>query len=57
MGVVTRVEYFGHDSRVELNLRDQDPTVRVVVRIAGEAPPPAGAVVRVTVAGSVWAVT
>jgi len=55
VGIVTRVEYFGAESRMEVSMRAQGATERVVVRMAGEHLPREGASVHVEVVGSVWA--
>jgi iron(III) transport system ATP-binding protein len=53
-GEVIRVEYHGHDARVELNLVGADPEHRVVARVAGILPPSEHDRVTIEVTAPVW---
>ncbi|MCU1396109.1 MAG: Ferric iron transporter, ATP-binding protein [Ilumatobacteraceae bacterium] len=53
-GDVVRVEYFGHDARVDVQLRG-DNGLRIAVRLPGVVPPAEGDVVGLTMVGPIWA--
>jgi iron(III) transport system ATP-binding protein len=54
-GRVTRVEYYGHEARIETEVDDGPNRVRIVTRMVGEVAPTEGSLVAVTVATAVWA--
>jgi iron(III) transport system ATP-binding protein len=54
-GRVTRVEYYGHDARIEIDVDHPTAPVRIVTRTEGESAPSEGARVGVSVVGPVWA--
>ena len=53
-GIVTKVEYFGHDARVELTVRGEGGDIRVVARIAGAALPAEGSTMCVSIEPPLW---
>ncbi len=55
-GVVTNVEYFGHDARIELTVRGEGGDTRVVARVAGAALPAEGSTMWVSVEAPLWIV-
>jgi iron(III) transport system ATP-binding protein len=55
-GIVTKVEYFGHDARVEIAVRGDDGDIRVAARMAGSALPSEGSTVHLAVESALWIV-
>lgn len=55
LGRVTRVEYYGHDARIEIDVDHGSSPTRIVTRTDGESAPVEASRVGVRVAGPVWA--
>jgi len=52
--IVTRVEYFGHDARVQLAVGHGDTALPVVARVPGSVPIAEGATVRIAIEAPIW---